>query len=195
MSSVTESGQPAGSSRRHPLNGLWIALALFTFWVVIANCGRTEVDPVARGRYVVDIGGCTDCHTPWGLGAHGPEPDPVRYLSGHPADVVMPPAPALPDGPWAWLVGGTNTAFAGPWGVSYAANLTPHDSGLGVWDEKTFVTALRSGRHMGQGRPILPPMPIQSFAKMTDGDFKAVFAYLKTIKPIENAVPDAVVRK
>jgi hypothetical protein len=87
---------------------------------------------------------------------------------------------------------GTMTAFAGPWGVSYAANLTPDkETGMGNWTEEMFVTALRTGKHGGvaNGRPILPPMPWNWFAKLNDSDLKAIFAYLKTVKPIKNAVP------
>jgi hypothetical protein len=114
----------------------------------------------------------------------------TRMLSGHPADLVMPAPPALGDGPWSWAGAGTMTAFAGPWGVSYAPNLTPHETGLGVCSEEMFVAAMRSGKHFGQGRPILPPMPFFNLASLTDDDLQAVFAYLRSIPPIENAVPD-----
>jgi len=114
-------------------------------------------------------------------------------LSGHPASLVMPPAPKS-NGPWLWTGAATNTAFAGPWGVSYARNLTPDQvSGLGIWTEEMFVKTMRTGRHMGVSRPILPPMPWQNLNAMTDDDLKAVFAYLRSIKPIRNEVPDAVV--
>jgi mono/diheme cytochrome c family protein len=146
-----------------------------------------------RGAYLVTIGSCNDCHTPWKMGAKGPEPDMTRMLSGHPAGVPM-PAPPKPQGPWVWSGAGSMTAFAGPWGISYAANLTPDpDTGLGAWDEQRFISAIRTGQHLGIGRPILPPMPWPNVAKMTDADLKAVFAYLKTIPPIKNEVPDAVV--
>jgi hypothetical protein len=136
--------------------------------------------------------GCNDCHTPWKLGPKGPEPDMSRALSGHPADFVMPPAPKH-DGPWAWSGAVTNTAFAGPWGVSFTANLTPdQNTGLGIWTEDMFITALRTGKHFGVSRPIQPPMPWQYFGKMTDDDLKAIFAYLRTIKPISNHVPDPI---
>src|SRR5687768_5121628 len=74
---------------------------------------------VKRGEYLVNIGGCNDCHTPFTMGPKGPEPDRTRLLSGHPEGLQMPPAPKLPNGPWVWVDAGTNTAFAGPWGVSY----------------------------------------------------------------------------
>jgi len=137
--------------------------------------------------------GCNDCHTPWKIGARGPEPDVTRALTGHPADMVMPPPPKLPEGPWVWLGGATNTAFAGPWGVSFSANLTPDpDTGLGKWTQETFITALRTGRHEGKGRPILPPMPWPMYGQATDEDLGAIFAYLQSLAPVKNRVPAPV---
>jgi hypothetical protein len=82
------------------------------------------------------------------------------------------------------------TAWAGPWGVSFTANLTPEqETGLGRWTERDFVDAMRTGRHQGRGRPILPPMPVQNVAALTDADLSAVFAYLRSIPAIRNAVP------
>lgn len=148
---------------------------------------------VARGEYLVTIGGCNDCHTPMKEGPNGPEWDMSRMLSGHPETVPMPPAPKLGNGPWVWSGAGTNTAFAGPWGVSFARNLTPEPlTGIGIWDEAMFMKTIRSGRHWGVGRPILPPMPWFNYAKMTDEDLRSVYAYLRTIKPVKNQVPDAI---
>jgi mono/diheme cytochrome c family protein len=148
---------------------------------------------VARGKYLVDIGGCNDCHTPMRMGPNGPESDVSQYLSGHPAAVVMPPPPKA-EGPWVWQGSATNTAFAGPWGLSYAINLTPdEETGIGLWPEQVFVNAMKTGRHMGVGRPIMPPMPWPAYAKMTGDDLKAVYAYLKSLPPRKNQVPDAVV--
>ena len=59
----------------------------------------------------------------------------------------------------------TNTAWSGPWGVSFTANLTPDpETGLGRWTLRNFMDTIRSGRHMGRGRPILPPMPWTAYA-------------------------------
>jgi hypothetical protein len=84
-----------------------------------------------------------------------------------------------------------NTATVGPWGATFAANLTPDATGLGTWTEEQFIKALREGKFKGldNTRQLLPPMPWQSYAKMTDDDLKAMFAYLKTIKPVKNSVP------
>ena len=149
---------------------------------------------IARGEYLVTIGGCNDCHTPFKMGPNGPEPDMSRMLSGHPESVKMGPPPKLGKGPWVWAGAGTNTAFAGPWGVSYARNLTPDRlTGIGIWNEEIFMKTIRTGRHWGVSRPILPPMPWFNYAKATDEDLKAIFAYLRSIKPIRNEVPDAIV--
>jgi hypothetical protein len=147
-------------------------------------------DKVARGRYIVTTSGCHDCHTPWKMGANGPEPDMTRALSGHPQDLKMPPAPVVPE-PWVMVAAATNTAYAGPWGVSFTANLTPDpETGLGKWTLRNFVDTIRSGRHLGRGREVLPPMPIQVYKNWTDADFEAVYAYLRTVPPIKNAVPE-----
>jgi hypothetical protein len=147
---------------------------------------------VARGKYLVSTSGCHDCHTPFKPTADGgAEPDMTRALSGHPESLVMPPAPALPPGPWLVTMAATNTAFAGPWGVSFTANLTPDaDTGLGQWTLKDFMSTIRTGRHMGRGRPVLPPMPIPVYNNFTDADLEAVYAYLRTIQPIRNRVPE-----
>lgn len=143
-----------------------------------------------RGAYLVKIMVCNDCHTPWKMTPRGPEPDMSRMLSGHPQDLVVASAPAPAGDPWSWAGAGSMTAFAGPWGVSFTANLTPHpETGLGKWTADTFITALRTGRHEGQGRPILPPMPWPMYRNATDEDLRAIFAYLQSIPPIDNRVP------
>ncbi len=144
-----------------------------------------------RGKYLVSTSGCMDCHTPFKMGEKGPEFDMSRLLSGHPQMLKMPPAPSLPEGPWLVVSSATNTAHAGPWGVSFTANLTPDpETGLGRWTEKDFVATIRTGRHMGRGREILPPMPIPVYNNFTDADLGAIFAYLQTIPAIKNRVPE-----
>jgi mono/diheme cytochrome c family protein len=158
-----------------------------------ANPAAQQAQKVARGQYLVTIGGCNDCHTPLKMGPKGPEPDMARMLSGHPANFVM-PAPPKNGSAWMWSGAATNTAFAGPWGVSYARNLTPDRvSGLGIWDEAMFIKTIRTGRHMGVSRPLLPPMPWFNYAKASDEDLKAIYAYLRSIPPVRNEVPDAVI--
>lgn len=149
--------------------------------------------PVELGGYLVSSMGCHDCHTPWKLGPKGPEPDMSRALTGHPEDLKMPPAPALPPGPWIASFAATNTAWAGPWGVSFTANLTPDkDTGLGDWTEAQFIAAIRTGRHQGKGRAILPPMPYPAYANLVDEELKAIWAYLRSLAPVKNRVPQPI---
>lgn len=151
---------------------------------------KTRSAPAERGKYLVDTSGCHDCHTPLKMGPKGPEPDLGRQLSGHPESLQMPPAPALPPGPWMVVSSATNTAWAGPWGVSFSANLTPDaESGLGRWTEHDFARTLRTGRHMGLGRAVLPPMPIPAYSHFSDQDLAAIYAYLRTVPAVKNRVP------
>ena len=113
------------------------------------------------------------------MGKNGPEPDVTRLLSGHPESLKMPPAPKLPAGPWQVVVAATNTAWAGPWGVTFTANLTPDvGTGLGGWSAKQFADTMRLGKHLGVGRAILPPMPIPAYKHFDDATREADFAYL-----------------
>lgn len=148
---------------------------------------------VARGEYLVTTSGCHDCHTPFKVGANGPEPDMSRMLSGHPQALAMPPAPVLPEGPWLVTAAATNTAWSGPWGVSFTANLTPDaQTGLGQWTLRDFVATIRTGRHMGKGRPVLPPMPIPAYKHFDDADLGAIYAYLRSVPAVNNRVPEPV---
>jgi len=148
---------------------------------------------VKRGEYMVTAGGCGDCHTPMKMGSAGPEPDMSLSLSGHPESLVMPPVPKLPPGPWMGIFSASMTAWSGPWGVSFSANITPDKTtGLGMWTEKTFIDAIRNGRIQGKGRPMLPPMPFPAMARLTDSDLKAIYAYLKSVPKISNKVPAPV---
>ena len=169
----------------------WTAL---TFRPMTAPAAAQTTDPrVVRGSYLVKIMGCNDCHTPWKMGPKGPEPDMSRALTGHPENLKMPPAPQLPEGPWVAVIGATQTAWSGPWGVSFTANLTPDkETGLGDWTEDMFIKTMRTGLHQGKGRPILPPMPWSMIGKLTDNDLKDVFAYLQSLPPVKNRVPAPV---
>jgi hypothetical protein len=155
-----------------------------------ADAAGSTAAQVERGKYVVTTSGCNDCHTPWKMGEKGPEPDMTRMLSGHPEDFPLPPAPKPLD-PWMVAVAATNTAWSGPWGVSFTANLTPdRDTGLGKWTFRNFKETIRTGRHMGRGRPVLPPMPILMYKHFTDADLEAIYAYLQSIPAVKNRVPE-----
>jgi mono/diheme cytochrome c family protein len=154
--------------------------------------GPPSAATVKRGEYLVSTMGCHDCHTPMKMGPNGPEPDMTRALSGHPPS-KLPPPPA-PIGPWIGAVTDTFTAWAGPWGISYSQNITPDpDTGIGNYTEEQFVMTIREGKKQGRGRALLPPMPWPVYRNLTDDDLKAVYAYLRTVKPIRNKVPDPVV--
>ncbi len=156
---------------------------------------RSEERDVGRGEYLVRIGGCQDCHTPvqYDPAIGLPLPMPGRMLSGHP-DGAPDPESALARGDLA-VIGPTFTSFRLPFGIVYAANLTPDkETGLGSWTEEMFVRALKTGRHFGgTGRPILPPMPWPALASLPDADLRAIFAYLRTIPAVHNGVPSAKV--
>jgi hypothetical protein len=148
---------------------------------------------IARGKYLVDIMGCHDCHTPMKMGPKGPEWDMTRALSGHPEEAVMPPAPALPPGPWVATISGTFTAFSGPFGTSFTRNLTPDkETGLGDWTVEEFIATMQTGRERGKGRPVLPPMPVQNLRALSDSDIRALFAYLQSIPAIKNRTPQPI---
>lgn len=168
-----------------------LALSAATLAAHAAPPAPTHNVQVQRGQYLVSTSGCMDCHTPLKLGPNGPEPDLSRLLSGHPEPLKMPPVPALPAGPWAVVSSATNTAWAGPWGVSFTANLTPDpETGLGKWTAADFRSTIRTGRHMGRGREILPPMPTPVYNNFTDADLDAIYAYLRTIPAVRNRVPE-----
>ena len=78
-----------------------------------------------------------------------------------------------------------------PWGTSFAGNLTPHETGIGNWSVEQFKRALKEGKYKGleNGRPLMPPMPWPALRNFTDEDLEAMFAYLQTLKPIDNVVP------
>ena len=146
---------------------------------------------VKKGEYLVMIGGCNDCHSPKIFTERGMEFDQKRLLSGHPAGSAIAPIDMKMVGPGKWTLTNDHlTGWVGPWGMSFAANLTPDDqTGIGLWTEDFFIKALRTGKHMGAGRPILPPMPWQNLVQASDEDLQAIFAYLKSLPAVKNAVP------
>ena len=181
---------------RNPDVGFASAVAATLLLVPIlaaADTAAADASPalVDRGRYLVTTSGCHDCHTPLKMGEAGPEPDMSRMLSGHPESFVIAAPPANPGEEWMMVAARTMTAFSGPWGMSFTANLTPDDeTGLGRWTLQNFKDTIRSGRHMGRGRPILPPMPIPMYKNFNDADFEAIYAFLRSIPPVRNRVPE-----
>jgi mono/diheme cytochrome c family protein len=170
--------------------GLALALPAAAFGVARATPFATASGRVERGRYLVTAMACASCHTPKTMTPTGPRADPARFLAGHPEGASL-GAPPAPTGSWVTASSWDSTAFAGPWGVSYSANLTPDENtGIGSWSEETFVQALRSGRHMGASRPILPPMPWGAFRNLDDDDLRSIYAYLRTVPAVRNRIPE-----
>jgi hypothetical protein len=146
---------------------------------------------VKRGNYLVASIGCNDCHSPKHMGPRGPEIDSLNMLSGFPSNRPIPVASENDIKNGLIVFNDDLTATIGPWGTTFAANITSDETGIGNWTEEQFKNALRNGKIKGQdgGRPIMPPMPWQNFRNLTDGDIKAIFYYLKSTRPFKNVVP------
>lgn len=169
-------------------------LLLLIVSIVVSKEGTMAYskEQIERGRLLVTVGGCHDCHSPKVMTAQGPVPDSSRLLSGHPANEAVPTFPqgVLSENGWVAATNHHFTAWTGPWGISFAVNLTPDNlTGIGAWTENSFIKAMRTGKHMGAGRPILPPMPWFNLAALPDEDLRDIFAYLKSLKPVSNQVP------
>lgn len=152
----------------------------------------SEKEVIEHGKYLVTFGGCGDCHTPKVFGPQGPTFDTTKTLSGSPADEHLAKFdPAILQPGHYVLFTQDLTAAIGPWGASFSANLTPDiETGIGGWQPEMFINALRNGKHLGAGRPLLPPMPWQTIGTLSDEDLRAIFAYLKSLPPIKNKVPE-----
>ncbi|WP_152266515.1 c-type cytochrome [Agriterribacter humi] len=181
---------------------IFVAIFLIAIASVIISCNtrsKAETVPAAinkdslvkRGAYLVTVMGCDDCHSPKRMGTHGPEIIPELRLSGYQQN--MPLAPVNTDEiKKGWVLFSPDlTAAAGPWGVSFAANITSDLTGIGSWTELQFTKALREGKYKGldNTRPLLPPMPWPNFGQLNDTDIKAVFTFLQSTKPVKNIVP------
>jgi hypothetical protein len=171
---------------------VYAVVALLFAAVTSAQTPAAKAGPPAekakRGQYLVMVGGCDHCHTPMKMTPDGPAPDMERMLSGHPEGA---PDPGGTLGPNDLALTATDlTTWKQQFGLVYARNLTPDKTGLGDWTEAQFIKSIRTGRHQGDGRALLPPMPWISYAGMTDEDLQAMWAFLRTLKPIKNVVPD-----
>ena len=146
---------------------------------------------VAWGSHLVSIGGCNDCHTPKKMTAMGPVNDSSLLLSGHPAGMPLPVVDRKDMESKGIFLTQTLTYWIGPWGISYAPNITSDSTGIGAWSEDQFINCIRKGKWKGlnDARPLLPPMPWQGISIMTDDELKALFAYLKSTPPVRNVVP------
>lgn len=155
---------------------------------------QDESELVRRGEYLVTVAACNECHSPKVFTGEGRMPDPDRLLSGHPQNEKLSEitGEALAN---RWVLWNEHsTAVVGPWGVSFAANLTPDETGLGNWSFEQFKTALRHGKFKGLegSRDLLPPMPWRGYSRFTDDDLNAIFSYLRSLPPVSNLVPAPV---
>lgn len=151
----------------------------------------SQEELIQRGKYLVTVAGCNDCHSPKIMTPQGPAPDPDRMLSGHDQNEKLPPM-TQDAGRNGWIMFSMGlTSAVGPWGVSYAANLTPDETGIGSWTFDNFKTALRKGKYKGLegSRDLLPPMPWQMYRSMSDEDLLSIFSYLKSLPKVNNLVP------
>jgi cytochrome c553 len=183
----------------------FISISLFVF--IACNDKKTETTPatakesfggfesqVKWGEHLVAIAGCNDCHTPKKMGQHGPEDDISLMLSGHPAQAPAPDFDRAEAAKKGLIVTQSFTAWTGPWGTTFAPNLTSDTTGIGGWKEEQFLKALHELKWMGleNTRPLMPPMSMMPATKMSDDELKAIFAYLKTTPPVKNTAPEAV---
>jgi mono/diheme cytochrome c family protein len=181
-------------------NFLFITVCILSAFLFLLqlNCSpkktMTNDELIARGEYLVNFGGCNDCHSPKIMTPMGPAVDTAKLLSGYPASQPVLPIDAglITPGKWV-LTNDESLIWAGPWGISFSANITSDSStGIGGWTLENFVIAMRTGKHLGNGRMILPPMPWDGVGKLTDDDLKAMFTYLQTVPAINNRVPNPV---
>lgn len=150
---------------------------------------------VEWGEKLVKVSDCDVCHSPKMMTDQGPAIDPALRLSGHPAQMPPPDVDRkMIESNGYGLANPMMTAWVGPWGISYAGNLTSDPTGIGNWTEEAFLRAIREGKFKGLegGRTLLPPMPWQAYNHYTDDELKAIFAFLKTVPAVNNVVPPPV---
>ena len=175
--------------RKNLLSITFFTLAAF-FFILQLNCSSKKElsndELIARGKYMATIGGCNDCHSPKIMTQMGPIPDSTKLLSGYRANLPILPVDTSLVTPGKWILTNDETSiWVGPWGISFSANITPDSAtGIGSWTLDNFTNAMRTGKHLGTGRMILPPMPWQSVGSLTNDDIKALFAYLQSVPAI-----------
>jgi hypothetical protein len=186
------------------MNKIIVLLSILLLEIVLYNCSCKQPKPVnaplkevtdenlvRKGEYLITIAGCNDCHSPKILGPQGPEIDSSLMLSGYPSSRPMPEWPMEVIAKGQVVVNFDLTAAMGLWGMSFAPNITSDQTGIGSWTEQQFTNALIHGKLKGLdgARTLLPPMPWQNFKNMKQEDVKAIFVYLKSIKPVRNVAP------
>ena len=176
-------------------SGFVIVFIFVTIGNIFAEDPGSPVDMVERGKLITEIYGCVDCHSPKIKEGEFFVNDPDRLFSGHPSENKLPQFPPEIIGPdkWRGLFTDSMTAWGGPWGISYSANLTPDmETGIGKLSEKDFVSVLTLGIHSNMNRKLMQPMPWKEISQLDDNNLKAIYHYLKSVKPVKNKVPESV---
>lgn len=183
---------------------LSIILTVAVFLLVQCNNTKTDAPLIAAkttyngfesqiewGEHLVTVSACHDCHSPKKMTSLAMEIDSSRMLAGYIAGSPQPDVNRKEMQDKGLIVSGDLTSWVGPWGTSYAANLTSDATGIGNWSEGQFILAIREGKYKGlsASRNLLPPMPWEMYRNFTDDELKALFAYLKTTNPVKNIVP------
>ncbi len=164
---------------------------------VISQDKYNKTKEVELGKGLVDEYGCSTCHTPKIESTVGYIPDQKRLLSGHPSndkDLPQIPKNFIGDSKWAGVYSQGLTAWAGPWGISFAANLTPDKkTGIGNWSKQNFISTIRLGIHTSSlARELAPAMPWRLISQLNDDELGAIYTYLMTLKPVNNKVPEHI---
>jgi hypothetical protein len=183
---------------------IFLSITILVVFISVYSCSNSGIENgekliktlaenklIEQGRYLVTIMGCNDCHSPKIMGPAGPQIDSANMLSGYPSTRPLPTFPLDKVKEGFVIVNGDMTAVAGPWGTTYAANITSDTTGIGMWKEAQFKNALIHGKYKGLegSRMIMPPMPWQNFITLKDEDAKAIFHYLQSTRPVKNVVP------
>ena len=139
------------------------SVAVAAVFAALSRQALTQDTQIARGKYLVTLAGCNDCHTP---GYFFGKPDMSRFL------------------------GGSEVGFEIPGlGVFHGPNLTPdQDTGLGKWSVEQIITSITKGQRP-DGRMLAPIMPWHAFAELTPDDSRAIAVFLKSLTAVKNKVP------
>ncbi|MGI9533822.1 MAG: c-type cytochrome [Thermodesulfobacteriota bacterium] len=179
---------------------IYILISALTVFLIIsipdlfASKNMDKEIEIKMGKIMTEEFGCVDCHSPKIIVKDQIMIDEKKIFSGHPQDNVLPdfPPELVAPGKWRGLYTSSMTAWGGPWGITYSANLTPDkETGIGNWSEENFMSVIKLGIHSSLSRKMLPPMPWNEVARLGDDELRAIFAYLKSLKPIKNKVPES----
>ncbi|MGI9534763.1 MAG: diheme cytochrome c-553 [Thermodesulfobacteriota bacterium] len=176
------------------LISLALVLLIMSIPDLLASKDMDKEIKIKKGKIMTEEFGCVDCHSPKIIINDQTMIDENKIFSGHPQDNILPDFPPELVGPGKWTglyISGT-TAWGGPWGISYSANLTPDkETGIGTWNEEHFKRIIKLGIHSSLTRKIMPPMPWYELSRLNEDELGAIFLYLKSLKPIKNKVPES----